>query len=755
MPLAAVTLVGLAATVVFADYWSSHPVDVPLRFVGRSACVDCHQAEAEAFKGSHHDLAMDRATDDTVLGDFDNATLTHHGITSRMFRDRDRFMIHTEGPSGEMADFEIQYVFGVDPLQQYMVAFDDDDQRDADELPRLQVLRISWDTRKKEWFYLPPPDVDEKLEPNDPLHWTGIAQRWQTMCADCHSTNLHRGFDVDDQRYHTTFTDIDVSCESCHGPGSLHIELARSKSLFWDRHHGYGLPRLKGDDPEPQLQSCAPCHSRRGLLDESFTAGSHYHNHFDLERFTPATYHADGQIKDEVYVYGSFIQSKMYHKGIRCTDCHDPHTARLIHRGNEVCTSCHQHAGGKYDTPSHHHHAVGTAGAQCINCHMPHTTYMEVDDRHDHSLRVPRPDLSVQLGTPNACSQCHLKDIKKDLPAEKLADLTQYRDWIQAAEAGDESIRQALNKLDRWCDQACDQWYGEDRKQPPHFAEAVVAFRQGETGAASRLLKFATDPQTPALVRASLLDEASMSGRAGGMTVYQAKKLLGAPELDLTGSDEQAPMVLAAAARALLVESPDDIRLALAPLLDHNVKLVRTTAARVILRGNAYPTLRKQERESFDRVLDEIREGIDAVADRAGAHMEWATFAEARGEFQDAIQAYETAIRVEPNQTGPRSNLAELLERLASAYPPNEAAELCERSRQLRRQELPLLARDAGLAPDLAPIQYRYGLALYLDGQKQASLKQLEKVVRIAPGVPDYRQAYEALRAQLENEAAK
>ena len=187
----------LVAGVVFADFWSAHPPDLQPQFVGRERCITCHQDQADAFAGSHHDLAMDLATDETVLGDFNDVTFEHHGVVSRLFRDGQRFMIHTEGEDGKMQDFEVKYVFGVDPLQQYMVEFDRPDDLADGEVPRVQVLRISWDVEKKEWFYLSPPDVAEKLEPGDPLHWTGIAQRWQTMCADCHSTNLQRNFDDD------------------------------------------------------------------------------------------------------------------------------------------------------------------------------------------------------------------------------------------------------------------------------------------------------------------------------------------------------------------------------------------------------------------------------------------------------------------------------------------------------------------------------------------------------------------------------
>nr|MCU0932653.1 hypothetical protein [Serpentinimonas sp.] len=197
-----------------------------------------------------------------------------------------------------------------------MVEFDRNEKTLPGEIARVQVLRISWDTHKKQWLYLRPPDVKDKLAPDDPLHWTGIAQRWQTMCADCHSTNLKTNFDVATLSYHTTYSEIDVSCEACHGPGSIHVDLAKSKSLFWDRKLGYGLTKLKGESSEPQLQTCAQCHSRRAVIASDFRGGPSYHDHFQMEFLQPDTYFDDGQIKDEVYVYGSFTQSLMYHKGI-------------------------------------------------------------------------------------------------------------------------------------------------------------------------------------------------------------------------------------------------------------------------------------------------------------------------------------------------------------------------------------------------------------------------------------------------------
>jgi hypothetical protein len=375
-----------------ADWWIGVPADVQASYAGRQSCVQCHQPEAERYTGSYHDKAMDLATDETVLGDFDDATLEHHGVTSRMFRRDGKFWINTEGPDGENADFEIKYVFGVAPLQQYMVEFERPKNAAPHEIGRVQVLRVSWDTEKKRWFHLDPPDVKERLAPQDDLHWTGISQRWNTMCADCHSTNLKRNFEPESNHYRTTFSEIDVSCEACHGPGSVHISLAETWSPFWDRQRGYGLGKLKGESNVAEVESCAQCHSRRRIIHADYRPGEPFDDCFAVEPLQRLAYFADGSNRDEVYEYGSFTQSKMFHKNIRCSDCHDPHSTQLRFSGNKVCTSCHQHPASKYDTPQHHHHKDGSTGASCVECHMPATTYMNVDPRRDHGFRVPRPD---------------------------------------------------------------------------------------------------------------------------------------------------------------------------------------------------------------------------------------------------------------------------------------------------------------------------------------------------------------------------
>lgn len=761
----------LGAAVVWADWYFGLPADAVASYVGRQSCLQCHQPQHEEWRGSHHDLAMDRATQETVLGDFNDAELTHQGVNSRMFRREGKFFVNTEGPDGKLADFELKYVFGVDPLQQYMVEFDRPADMPASEIARLQVLRISWDTKSKRWFHLDPPDVKEKLKPWDELHWTGLAQRWNHMCADCHSTNLQKNYDVATGIYHTTFSEIDVSCEACHGPGSLHVQLAQSKSLFWDRRHGYALARLK--DPasnQGQIQACAPCHSRRRVVAGGYTAGCNYYDYFANEVLTPSAYHADGQILDEVYEFTSFLESKMHHKNIRCTDCHNPHTARLKHEGNKVCTDCHQHPAGKYDGEIHHRHTSGSTGAQCVECHMPQTTYMDVDPRRDHSFRIPRPDLSVKFGTPNACTRCHLRDETlpgKEGTGEKASGgreppvagdsefslnallardgLKEYSHWLAAAQRGDRAVQSRLAAVDRWADAALDKWYGANRKREPHFAEALHAARRMTPDAPAKLLELLGNRQMPAVVRATAALELGAYVEPGGEVVRALRKAL----------EEKDPQIRSAAILSLQQESSDATVSALAPLLSDPTRLIRTEAARTLaLIGSS--RLRGEERTAFRTALGECFAGAGVDSDRAAGHLGLGILHENLGQFDEAEQAYRTAIRVEPGSIGARTNLAALYDRMFQevqqramqlaqsghrAAAEAEFAAVAGRAAMigpLRSEELGLLERDALLAPDNAPIQGRIGLARYLDGWRKEADAALLTASLLEPRNPDH-----------------
>jgi predicted CXXCH cytochrome family protein len=495
----------------------------------------------------------------------------------------------------------------------------------------------------------------------------------------------------------------------------VHIELASAKSPFWDRKLGYGLAKLKSKSSEPQLQACAPCHSRRNPVAPGYRSGENYYDHYANALLEPETYYCDGQIRDEVYVFGSFLQSKMYREGIRCTDCHNPHTTKVKFSDNTLCTSCHTHEAAKYDTPAHHRHKADSAGASCVECHMPETPYMDVDLRRDHSLRIPRPDLSVELGTPNACTGCHLEP--KNVAADKRARLEFYADWLQAARDGDNQVRDEIARVDRWAADQVRQWYGppEPDKDRVEFAAVLSAGWKSQPDAYARLIDLAKNRRAAGIVRASATLRLGWYPTPLQMPV--SKELL----------KDRDPQIRAAAVRNLWELPRRELLETLGPMLDDPIRYVRIEAA-TALAGLPDGAFTPQQREQRARSLDEYRATLMVNADLATAHMALGVLAERQSDATAAIEAYRTAMRVQPDVTGPRGNLASLLERLEK---PDEA-------NKLRAEELELLARDAQLAPRSAAVQYRYGLALYLAGREEEAEAALAIADKLEPNTADY-----------------
>ncbi len=660
------TLLVLFLVAVAVDWHWSYPLDVQTNYVGRETCARCHQTELNSWHDSDHDRAMEIASEQSVLADFNDTSFTRLGLTTRFFRRGQQYFVNTEGPDGKQHDYEIKYTFGLRPLQQYMVEFADG---------RVQVLRVSWDTKKNEWFYVAPPDVrDERLAPDDPLHWTGLGQNWNTMCAECHSTDLQKNFDLASNTYRTTFFEIDVSCEACHGPGSLHVELAESRSLFWDRHHGYGLNALKGGSADHQIESCAPCHSRRSPIHPGHSQGEHFVDAFDPALLSTGLYHADGQILDEVYVYGSFLQSKMYAEGVRCTDCHDPHSLKLKFEGNSLCLQCHQ--SGKYDSPTHHHH-TDVAASQCVSCHMPAKTYMEIDPRRDHSLRVPRPDLTVELGTPNACNHCHTQ------PEESPG----------------------------WAAEHVRQWYGDRRADDPHHASTIAAARTGSPQGLTHVSNLLDRKGTSDILRATAVQLLANYGTSKSDRLCRQH------------FDDTSPLVRTAALRAISEQSLRSSAKEISDCLNDPVRLVRITAARRLV-ALGPGGVEAEYRDAYDRALREYRLSQTTVLDRASAHLNLAALARMQGDTSAAQNSLENAIRLEPYLSGVRDMLATLLDELGGDS---------KRIRELREQEVELLRRDLGFVPNRVPTLYRLGMLLYLVDRGDESREAFQQACQLAP----------------------
>lgn len=679
-------------------------------FVGSEACAGCHQTEAALWKQSQHKHAMQHAMAASVLGNFDNASFDYFGIHSRFFKKDNKFFVETDGQDGILATFEIKYTYGVDPLQQYLIEFADG---------RIQALSIAWDSRPKDqggqrWFHLYPGD---EIKHDDVLHWTRLNQNWNFMCAECHSTGVQKNYDAASDRFRTTWTEISVGCEACHGKGSRHIHWAHSQQRWFGRDDDprKGLAVLLNEregvswHPDPktgnpqrsitaaatrrEVETCGLCHARRGQFLNDWQPGQPLSDTHAVSLLARNLYHADGQMRDEVYNYGPFKQSKMFAAGVTCSDCHEPHGAKLRASGDGVCLQC--HASDKYQVASHHRHEGLTPAVSCASCHMPVSTYMVVDNRHDHSLRIPRPDLSVKLGTPNACNNCH---------ADKDA---------------------------QWAADAIERWHGPVRKGFQDFADAFQASWTDRADAATLLAMVAASPTAPAIARASALSE--LQSRVSPANIDVARKGLTDPD----------PMVRRAALDMLDGLPGDRIWPLVSPLLSDPSRGVRIGAVSVLA---AVPTANQpaSDRTAFEQAAAEFVAAQRFNADRPEARSMLGAFYARRGLTSEAENEYKAGLRLSPRYAPAAINLADLYRqidrddegirvlRAAIAAAQNDAGLHHALGLSLTRQKLvdealAELRTAARLEPDRSRYAYVYAVAMHSAGRTDEAIKLLKE----------------------------
>lgn len=410
-------------------------VIAPATMVDEQQCQGCHQAQVKDWQGSHHQLAMQQATPQTVPADFNDATFTGEGETTRFFRRGDAFWVNTPGGDGKPADFKVVYTFGIAPLQQYLIDVGDG---------RLQALGVAWDTQQHRWFHLYP---GQGVTFKNPLHWSKPSQNANFMCVECHTTGYTRNFDPLKNSFDSQWNSLGVGCQACHGPASNHLQWAAKKGDLL--HAGFAVD-LNDKDATVELETCARCHARRAPLGDGFTVGKRLMDDYLPSVLTRELYALDGKIKDEVFEHGSFAQSKMAEKGVRCSNCHNPHSNELKAPGNAVCLQCHNTAGKtpiatvdgrglqakNYDAPEHTGKPVGQPGSFCVDCHMPGKVYMGNDLRHDHSFSIPagardvlkaptyaESMVLIRGGQPGAAQALYDQLARSNLPAIQRATL--------------------------------------------------------------------------------------------------------------------------------------------------------------------------------------------------------------------------------------------------------------------------------------------------------------------------------------------
>lgn len=646
-------------------------------FTGGESCIECHQKEFDLWKGSDHDLAMAHATDENVLGDFNNSTFEFDGETHRFYKKDERFFVWTSGPDGEMGEFEIAYTFGYRPLQQYLVPF---------EGGRLQCLPITWDTDKGEWYHMVDTVYsDQTIDHTNWLYWTNQAQNWNGMCADCHSTHLLKNYDFEADTFNTTWKDINVHCEACHGAGSEHIKWAKLPEMARLADKSFGLMvQTRELDNRTYVDRCARCHTRRTVF------GDFSGYYADLLDYMAPTlliapyYYPDGQILEEDYVYASFTHSKMYMTDVKCNDCHDAHSLKLKYEAvtaNDLCLQCHR--ADIYDVYDHHFHKKkgesGTplkagektwevgSGALCIECHMTGGYYMGVDFRRDHSFRIPRPDLSIANGSPNACNYCH-----SEKPAE-------------------------------WAASYINMWYGLSRR--PHFGTVFAAARQGDESAIPGLIKIAMDELFPVIVRATALYELENFNDSAGRQAV------------ITSLSDPESMIRYQALQSYMPASLDEMLGLISPMLNDPVKAVRMQAA---FRMSSIPieAMDSSLLREFYESLSEYRQVMEYTGEFSASRHNLGVIYQNIGMFERAEKNFLAAIRIDDQFYPSMANLSVTYNQLGK----NDEAEA-------------LLRHMISEFPDFYDAHYSLGLLLAEKGDYQGALSSLEKATEL---LPDY-----------------
>ncbi len=564
-------------------------------YVGSSACADCHVAETDDWSSSDHANAWRMPGPDMLRGAFQGEVFELDGMRAEFLMDGDTRLVRVTEKDGVTTEYPVHSVGGVAPLEQLIL---------QTEPGRLQSFDVVWDVEKREWYHLYP---DQDLPPDDGLHWTGPYKNWNARCAECHATNFSKNYELETDSYASTQSEIGVGCEACHGPGRTHLEQVNSGAPASDT---YGFT-VDFSDRSSGLEQCATCHSRREALNsKSPRPGTGFHDSYNLSLLRDGTYFPDGQIRDEVYVYGSFLQSKMYAKGVNCVDCHNPHSTKRIATDNALCAQCHSPAGNpdfpslplaEYDSPAHTRHPENTEGAQCVNCHMIERTYMGTDGRRDHSFRIPRPDLFRETGAPDACTTCH------------------------------------VDKSPEWAADTIAGWYPQGAWTQPHSGTIIAQGLHDSAAAAPDLISLARNADQNSLARATALWLMASAGEA--VSVDDITPQLNDPD----------PLIRASAVQALRAVPPSLSAPYLVAALEDPTRNVRLAAARTILTipANTAPAALRPAYRAASGTLSRV---LGEQLDFPEAHIQIAGISLTQRNFPAAEAAFRTVVRLDPQQ---------------------------------------------------------------------------------------------------------
>lgn len=688
--------------------------EVHAQYAGSASCQGCHERAFQGWKDSNHGLAeRNWATDMDGPAFSARRTLNHNGHESEVFLDADGVAkILTKGFEGKRSAYPVVRVIGNDPLRQFLISGPGG---------RLQTCDASYDPNKGEWF-----DVYENdpREPGDWGHWTGQGMNWNAMCASCHNTRLRKNYEPQTNSYHTTMAEMSVGCESCHGPMKAHVEWQKNPPQGYEsekpernREMGLSDPTVSRFTKSQMVETCAACHSRRMEITGDPVPGEPYFDHFALT-VTDGTdlYYPDGQVRDENYVFSSFLSSGMHHAGVTCGDCHEPHSNRLLIQGNMLCMRCHS-GGTDMKAPvivpeTHSPCTPGTSGHDCKSCHMPHTTYMQRHPRRDHGFTIPDPWLTKEYGVPNACNRCH-----KEKPTE-------------------------------WALEEAEKFYGDRLERPTRRRAVLVAKAR------------AGDPAVlPGLIEMAKVERIA-AWRATACHLLEPWVFEESVTQALTAAlVDESPLVREAALRILVHpcrQNAREVRDAVGKLLDDPIRSVRVAAA-----WDLVDTL-----DLASKAGKELTHALDINADQPTGRMRLSQFAYLRGNTKAAVQQIRKAIEWDPNSPPFHHDLAILLNmagdnagaikalRRAIELDPNESEYPYKLALALAetgdvKGSMQQLEACVRLDPGNSRAWYNLGLAYHSNQEPQKAIEALLRAEATGPADASVPYARATIHAQL------
>lgn len=645
--------------------------DTSAEWVQETTCQQCHAEEYQQWHGSHHQRAMLVPDQESVRGAFTESEFRYENERYEFFQNEEQYFVRIESLSTAQSEvYPIAYTFGWEPLQQYLIETDKG---------RLQVLGVAWNTEKDQWFHL---YEGFNVEDKHPLHWKQQSQNANTQCIECHTTGYQTDYSVKTERFESKWVALGVGCQACHGPASLHVDWAQA-DVADAPNKGFQRNVTVPGNAVAQLESCAQCHSRRTPLGQVQT-NQGFHQNYLFSLLTSDLYEVDGKIKDEVFEYGSFLQSRMYQQGVVCSDCHNPHTAQLKLPGNATCTQCHNPVNAlpregiqriarsttNYNATTHHFHQQNSAGAECVNCHMPSKTYMGNDDRHDHSFSVPNPAQALQLGHSDACLTCH----SGDPPASIVFAFNQRYPDYQPTDGG--------------------------------YAQTIHAARKGQPGAVDALLQQLGRNDLPPIRYAALLAEAEH---------YPAPQLY---QVGVQSLQHQDPLVRRQALNFSASFLPSDqLQQVLAYLQGDGVRAVRVSAAE-----HAIEQAQQMGQTAPSNLTNELLTIQQEIVGRPEAHYSLARLYQLQPNMLSATEQQqlvafnlEHALRLAPNFTAALVASAEITEASSGAL---GIAELQAHVQQW---------------PDNPDLHFALSLAQIRQGDLAAGINALTRARQLAP----------------------